>query len=67
MRYDPPGGTIGAAIAKLFGTEPGQQVDHDLRAFKQIVETGEVIRSDSSIHSGMHAAQPPAPGEVITR
>jgi len=67
MRYDPPGGAVGAAIAKLFGTEPGQQIDHDLRLFKQIIETGEIVKSDASIHSGMHPAQPPAENEEVTR
>lgn len=42
MRYNPPGGSLGAAFAKLFGEEPDQQVNEDLRHFKQIVETGEV-------------------------
>jgi len=58
LQYDPPGGYLAAVIGKLFGSEPGQQVQHDLRAFKQIMEAGEVIKSDASIHSGMHPAQP---------
>lgn len=33
---------MGAAFAKLFGEEPGQQVRDDLRHFKQIMETGEI-------------------------
>jgi uncharacterized membrane protein len=41
MFYNPPGGSLGAAFAKLFGEEPGQQVREDLRAFKQTMETGE--------------------------
>jgi uncharacterized membrane protein len=60
MEYAPPGGTVGAAVAKLMGKEPGQQVDQDLRLFKQIMETGEIVRSDASIHTGMHPAQPSA-------
>ena len=59
IRYAPPGGAISAAIAKLFAEEPGQQIHNDLRKFKQIMETGEVVKSDASIHSGMHPAQPP--------
>jgi uncharacterized membrane protein len=59
LRYAPPGGVVSATIAKLFGEEPGQQVDDDLRAFKQVLETGEVVKSDASIHRGMHPAQPP--------
>jgi uncharacterized membrane protein len=59
LQYAPPGGIIGATIAKLFGEEPEQQIEDDLRAFKQVLETGEVIKSDASIHRGMHPAQPP--------
>ncbi|HEX5733034.1 MAG TPA: SRPBCC family protein [Blastocatellia bacterium] len=56
--YDPPGGLLGAGIAKLFGEEPGTQIKGDLYRFKQVMETGEVIHSDSSIHRGMHPARP---------
>lgn len=59
VSYDPPAGTLGATIAKLLGQEPSQQVDGDLRRFKQVVETGEVVHSDASIHKGMHPARPP--------
>jgi uncharacterized membrane protein len=59
LRYDPPGGIIGATVAKLFGEEPSQQVDGDLRRFKQLLEVGEVVHSDASIHRGFHSAQPP--------
>ena len=58
LRYDPPGGVVTAALAKLFREEPNQQVYDDLRAFKQVLETGEVIRSDASLRSGPRAAQP---------
>lgn len=58
MRYTPPGGKAGVLIAKLFGEEPKQQIWDDLRAFKQIMEIGEVVNSDASIHTGMHPAQP---------
>src|SRR4051794_7001638 len=48
LAYDAPGGAVGTAVAKLFGEEPGQQVSDDLRRFKQLVETGEIARSDGS-------------------
>ena len=41
LEYDPPGGIVGAAIAKLFGEAPDQQIDEDLRRFKQVMEAGE--------------------------
>jgi uncharacterized membrane protein len=59
IRYHAPGGRVGAMIAKLFGREPGQQARGDLRRLKQVLETGDVMRSDASIHEGMHAARPP--------
>lgn len=46
LRYDPPGGIVGAAIARLFGEEPGYQVQEDLRKFKQLIEGGEVATTD---------------------
>lgn len=39
LSYDPPGGRFGAAIARLFGEEPGQQIADDLRRFKQAIES----------------------------
>ncbi len=41
LRYDPPGGRLGAAIAKVLGDDPGRQVDGDLRRLKQVMDTGE--------------------------
>jgi uncharacterized membrane protein len=46
LHYDVPGGAIGRAVAKLLGEEPEQQVRDDLRRFKQVMETGDVVRSD---------------------
>jgi uncharacterized membrane protein len=45
MRYAPPGGTIAAALLKVFRKEPGQQVGDDLRRLKQVIETGEVLKA----------------------
>jgi uncharacterized membrane protein len=53
----------------VFGTAPNPmlarlltkpQIKGDLRRFKQVMETGEVVRSDASIHRGRHPAQPSA-------
>lgn len=46
--YDPPGGRAGLALARLLGEHPEQQVRDDLRRFKQVMETGEVVRSEGS-------------------
>jgi uncharacterized membrane protein len=56
MTYSAPGGVLGAAVAKLFGEEPQQQVKDDLRRAKQILETGEIVRSDGA-PDGIHAAK----------
>lgn len=48
LSYAPPLGAVGALVAKLFGEEPNQQLGEDLRRFKQLVETGEIARSDGS-------------------
>jgi uncharacterized membrane protein len=66
LKYDPPGGALGAAVAKLFGEEPSQQIAGDLRRLKQVLETGSVVHSDASIHRGLHAARPPADNERTT-
>jgi uncharacterized membrane protein len=46
LRYDPPGGAIGAAFAKLFGEDPDRQVQEDLRRFKMLIETGELATTE---------------------
>ncbi|ADI13280.1 cyclase/dehydrase [Truepera radiovictrix DSM 17093] len=40
LTYHPPLGPVGAAVAKLFGEEPSQQIRDDLQNFKQSVESG---------------------------
>ena len=40
LNYNPPGGKAAALFAKLFGKEPGQLVEHNLRRLKQLMETG---------------------------
>jgi uncharacterized membrane protein len=42
LSYEPPGGLVGSWLAKLFGEEPEQQVEDDLRNFKQMMEAGEI-------------------------
>jgi uncharacterized membrane protein len=54
IRYDMPAGPLGKALARFFGEEPSQQLDDDLRRFKQVMETGEVVRSEGA-PGGKHA------------
>ena len=42
MQYSPPGGRVGAAVARLMGRDAASDIREDLRRFKQLVETGEV-------------------------
>jgi uncharacterized membrane protein len=46
MRYLPPGGTLGSAFAAWFGGDVPQSVKMDLRRFKQVMETGEIITTE---------------------
>lgn len=46
MRYNPPGGKAGATIAKLLGQAPEKQIPVDLLRFKQLLETGEIARTE---------------------
>jgi uncharacterized membrane protein len=48
LEYSAPGGVFGRRVAKVFGEQPQQQVCDDLRRFKQVIETGEIVRSDGS-------------------
>ncbi len=40
LQYSPPGGKLGAAVAKLMGTDPASEIREDLLQFKQLVEGG---------------------------
>ncbi len=62
LTLQPPAGVVGAAIAKLFGRDPAQQVREDLRRFRQLMETGELATSDGpSARRGR-----PAPPQPVT-
>jgi uncharacterized membrane protein len=60
MQYNPPAGVLGAAVAKLFGEEPEQQLEDDLRRFKQVLEVGEVVVSDGTLLGNGYFEQRPA-------
>jgi uncharacterized membrane protein len=52
--YEPPGGSVGKMIAKLFQREPKVQARQDLRRFKQLMETGEIATATRSTHRCAH-------------
>lgn len=42
LRYNPPAGRLGAAVAWLAGKDPKAQIREDLRSLKQVMEAGGV-------------------------
>jgi hypothetical protein len=42
------GGPVGKVVGAVTGTDPGRQLSDAMRRFKQLVETGEVVRSEGS-------------------
>jgi uncharacterized membrane protein len=46
LEYYPPGGLLGATVAKLLGEEPKSQLEEDLRRLKQLMEAGEIITTE---------------------
>src|SRR5579885_87664 len=68
LEYSAPGGVVGSMVAKLFGEEPAQQINDDLRRLKQVIEVGEIVLSDGTYFDNglltQRAAQPVASGEA---
>jgi uncharacterized membrane protein len=48
--YAPPAGKAGILFARLFGEDPEQQIREDLRAFKALIEAGEVPTIEGQPH-----------------
>ena len=42
LEYNPPGGIIGAAVARIWGEEPHGQIQEDLMRFQALMEAGEI-------------------------
>lgn len=40
FKYNAPAGKLGSLVAKIFGEQPAQQVEEDLRRFKRLMEAG---------------------------
>jgi len=65
---DPPLGDLGATAQKLAGKDLATELADELRLLKQRIETGEVVRSDSTPqgHALMsHLKQRPAQPEEV--
>jgi uncharacterized membrane protein len=50
MSYNPPGGTLGHTIARLFGADPKSELDEDLLRLKTYLETGKTPRDAAVRH-----------------
>jgi uncharacterized membrane protein len=61
LNYNPPGGKAAALLAKLFGKEPGQLVENNLRRLKQLIEAGEIPTTDGQT-SGRETTAPHSAG-----
>ena len=48
LSYEPTAGKVGELLAKALGDDPAQKVKVDLRRFKQVAETGQVVRSEAN-------------------
>jgi uncharacterized membrane protein len=46
MQYWPPAGVLGETIARLLGASPERLAGEDLRALKQLMETGEIATTE---------------------
>lgn len=53
LEYQPPGGRLGALVARFFGENPDDQVREDLRRFKSMMEAGEIPNSRSATGSAL--------------
>ncbi|MFL5637604.1 MAG: cyclase/dehydrase [Gemmatimonadaceae bacterium] len=60
------GGALGGKISKLVAAAPKTQLMNDLRRLKQLMEVGEIVKSDATAVQGMHPARPPKHSEMDT-
>ena len=65
VEYKPRAGAVGAGVARFFSAIPKTHLANDLRRFKQLVEIGEVLKSDATAAAGLtHPGQPLARHEL---
>jgi uncharacterized membrane protein len=64
LKLEPPRGLFRGTVARLLKVVPATQIENDLRRFKQVMEVGEVVCSDASVHDGPHPARPPSDDEI---
>ena len=49
LQYNPPAGTFGAVFANLWGEEPTQQIEADLRRLKEVLESSQVPATEVTV------------------
>jgi uncharacterized membrane protein len=59
LRYHPPGGAFGHAVATMFGADPKSEMDADLARLKTLIESAR-FPHDAAKHASI-AGSPPAP------
>jgi uncharacterized membrane protein len=42
LQFNPPAGSVGAMVARVFGEDPRTTIQEDLKRFKELMETGNV-------------------------
>jgi uncharacterized membrane protein len=63
LRYDPPGGKLGALLASVLGADPAKTIAEDLTRFKRQVESGLVPTKDDvqlASEQSFPASDPPS-------
>ncbi len=61
LRYALPGGKASSALARIFHENPERGVYEDLRGFKQMLETGEIVKSEAVLSGGRLHQRPAQP------
>lgn len=56
IEYDPPGGKIGALLARMSGDDAALQVSRALQRFKALMEAGEIPTTEGQSVGGAHAS-----------
>jgi uncharacterized membrane protein len=49
MKYAPPAGAVGHAVARLFGADPRKEMDDDLLRFKSLLEQGKATGAGPTV------------------
>jgi len=49
LKYDPPAGKVGAAIARFFAQDPEREIDEDLQHFKEMMEANELTPTGAHV------------------